>query len=284
MFRSSIFSSFELKGDTMSIPTVTPAYILGNAPTAEHRLELLNELTTTPFINAMAILPKTHMRICILGCGSGHLEARLAALFSNSHFIGIDISQTRLNEANLRVTKLTTSNTYEYILGDITTMSPASIQPCDILISRFVLSHLPDAETHFTRFVSIVKPGGYICTEEGASDGKEYFCNTQNSGYTTFVSLIDMQISHQASKFNIGFSLLSQTPGKLLHCHIMQPILQTARHKSILRLGLEEAKATVLKDQNVDELIASLLDFEQDDKAFGLYMRSLAMIVQKDHR
>ncbi len=258
-----------------------PAYILGNAPTAELRLELLDELTAKPFVEAMAILPKNQMRICILGCGSGHLEARLAKLFSNSHFIGIDLSQARLDEAKLRMSALSTSNTYEYIQADLTTMKAESIGPCDILISRFVLSHLPDAQVLLNRFLSIVEPGGYLCIEEGASDCKEFFCNTPNSGFQTFVKLIDLQIQAQNSQFNIGFSLLKDLSGKLLHCHITQPILVTARHKSIIRLGVEEAKKSIMQDQNVDEMLSSLVQFEQDEKAFGLYMRSLAMIFQK---
>lgn len=267
----------------MSIQATAPAYILGNAPTAELRLELLDELTSLPFVEAMSILPKDRMRITILGCGSGHLEARLARLFLNSHFVGIDLSEARLIEAKARVKTLTSSNTYEYIQADLTTMSPTDIPPCDILISRFVLSHLPDAQTLLNRFLSIVKPGGYICLEEGASDCKEFFCNTQNSGFQTFVKLVNLQIQAQNSVFDIGFRFLSDLPGQLLHCHVTQPILRSARHKSIIRLGVEEAKAAVLKDQNVDEMVRSLLEFEQDEKAFALYVRSLAMIVQKEH-
>ncbi len=76
----------------MSIQTVQPAYILGNSPTAEFRLELLDELTSPQFIEAMNVVPKEKMRVVILGCGSAHLEARLAKLFTGSHFVGVDIS------------------------------------------------------------------------------------------------------------------------------------------------------------------------------------------------
>ena len=271
-----------------STQAVQPAYILGNAPTAELRLELLNELTSDPFIEAMKLLPHENMRIVLIGCGSGHLEARLSKLFTNSAFVGIDISAARLEEAKARVAELKTNNTYEFIQADLTTMSPSSIEPCDILISRFVLSHLPEPQAIFNRFFSIIKPGGYVCIEEGVSDGNEYYCNTQNSGYQTFLNLVDLQRQAQNSAFDIGFdflsNLLANLPAKYLHCHITQPILLSARHKSIIRLGAEEAKATVLKyhdAKEVDDMISSLIEFEQDDKAFGLYMRFLAMIFQK---
>ncbi|MCE5295144.1 MAG: class I SAM-dependent methyltransferase [Chlamydiales bacterium] len=252
-------------------------YILGAGTTAELRLELLNELSSAPFVKAMKRLPNQNMRIIVLGCGSAHLEERLATLFSHSHFIGIDISKARLAEAKARVSKLITTNTYEFIEANLSTMPLEAIAPCDILISRFVLSHLQDAETVLSRFISRLRPGGYVCTEEGASMGTEFYCNTHNLGYETFVSRIDLQQSVQKSRFDIGLHLLSNPPGQVLHSHITQPILRTAREKSILRLGVEEGRQLL---KNPEELIADLKKFEEDEKAFGLYMRFVAMIVQ----
>ncbi len=189
----------------------------------------------------------------------------------------------RLQEAKARVAALPTTNTYEFIQADLTTMAPETLAPCDILISRFVLSHLPDAFMLFNRFIRIVRPGGYICTEECASDAKEYFCNTQDPGYLNFIKLIALQCEAQKSVFDIGFHLLSNAPGKVLHSHITQPILRSARHKSIFRLGLEEAKAATLKGHDVEGIIRLLKQFEQDEKVFGLYTRFLAMICTVEH-
>ncbi len=253
-------------------------YILGTAATAELRLELLNELSSDTFIKAMKRLPNQNMRIIVLGCGSAHLEERLTKLFSHSHFIGIDISNARLTEAKARIKQLITTNTYDFIEADLTTMPLDQIASCDILISRFVLSHLQDAEAVLNRFMSKLRPGGYVCIEEGASMGTEYYCNTRNLAYEHFVARTGLQQSLQKSRFDIGFQLLSNPPGTVLHSHIAQPILRTAREKSILRLGAEEARHLL---KNPDELIADLKKFEEDEKAFGLYMRFIAMIVQR---
>lgn len=250
-------------------------YILGNAPTAEFRLQLLDELTSPPFVKAVKkLLPKQNMRIVILGCGSGHLEARLAQIFSNCHFIGIDISKARLAEAKARVVQLTTTNTFEFIEGDLTKMEPIA---CDILISRFVLSHLQDPEAVLAKFSSSVRSRGYVCIEEGASDGKEYYSNTRDVGYESFVRAVDIQIQAQKSHFDTSLKLFSNPPGKVIHRHITQPILDSARTKSILRLGLQEAPHLVTDSA---ALISALHAFEQDDKAYGLYMRYLAFITQ----
>ncbi len=257
-------------------------YILGNAPTAQLRLELLDELTTPAFLEAIKRLPSSNMRIVILGCGSAYLEARLGYIFSSSHFIGIDISKTRIAEAKERVKTLPSTNIYEFIEQDITKISPDQLGPCDILISRFVLSHIQNGDGVLKRLSHVVKKGGYICTEEGASTGREYYVNSRQPGYERFVSLVEgVQSSAQKSAFDIGLRLLSNPIGKVIYTHLTQPILATARHKSILRLGAEEAKSTLSQTYNLDELITDLKKFEEDERSFGLYMRYVTMITVK---
>lgn len=270
----------------MNTQTDAPSYILGNSPNAELRLELLDEVTCLPFIEAMGVLPKRKLRILNIGCGSGHLEARLSSVFSESCFVGIDISAQRIEEARARTGALKCSNTYAFIQDDLTTLEVNQLEPCDILISRLVLSHLQNPLDVLKRFLPLVRPGGFVCLEEGASDCSEYFCNTNNVGYRTFVKMIDIQIQEQKSLFDIGFRLLTeltQLPGKVLHCRLAQAILRNARHKSILRLGIEDAKPTFLKQMeegSLEEIISSLRQFEKDDLAFGLYLRTMAVIAQ----
>ncbi len=257
------------------------SYILGNAPTAELRLELLDELTSGPFIEAIKKLPNKNMRIIVLGCGSAYLEARLSLIFSESHFVGIDISNARIREARERVKTLTSTNRYEFIEADITKLSLEALGQCDILISRFVLLHITNGDEELKRLSKLVKDGGYICTEEGASDGSDAYVNYPQPGYQKFIAYVmDLQQSAQKSSFHMGFSLLSNPIGEVIHTHITQPILRTARHKSILRLGAEEAKASIVQKYDFNELIENLKAFEQDDKCFGLYNRFLTVITQ----
>lgn len=271
----------------MSIQSnVAPSYILGQSSLAEHRLELLNELTSLNFVEAMKVLPNQKVRVLIIGCGSGHLEERISRVFSDSHFFGIDNSAQRLSEARARVGKLEGSNTYEFIEADLTTLSVEGFEPYDILISRFVLSHLSNGIKYFERFISLVRPGGYVCFEELASDGSEHYCNTKNEGYQTFFNMLDIQIKAQQSSFEIGFVLLSELTKrscKLHHCHLWQPILRSERDKSIIRLGFEDARPLVLKhmdEEKMNKIISSLREFEGDEQAYGLYTRSLAVIAQ----
>lgn len=270
----------------MSIQSHKPSYVLGESAHAEFRLELLSELTCPGFIKAMEMVPKENVRILIIGCGSGHLEAKLSTIFSNSHFVGIDISEKRIEEARARTARLTCTNTYELIHADLTILSFKDPKPFDILISRFVLSHLANPLNQLNRFLPLIKPMGFVCFEEIASDGSEYFCNTKNPGYQSFIKMIKLQIQAQQSSFDTGFQLLStftKSRSKVLHCHLAQAILKNARHKSILRLGLEDAQTSLFKhlDQKaIDSTINSLREFEEDELSFGLYARTLTATIQ----
>ena len=263
-----------------------PSYILGQSSTAEHRLEILNELTTPNFVRAMSVLPNRNIRILNIGCGSGHLEEQLSYMFINTHFIGIDISAKRIEEAMIRAQTFNLKNTYQFIQADLTTISIDELGPCDILISRFVLSHLISPLKQLEKFIPLVKKGGTVCIEEVASDGSEYYSNKENPGYNAFIKMVDIQIESQKSNFDTGFrilSFLSKRPGKLHYCQVSQAVLNSLRHKSILRLGIEDAKSTFikkLKEEDVKAAISSLREFEEDPEAFGLYTRTLSIIFQ----
>lgn len=261
-------------------------YILGQSSRAELRLQILDELSGAQFVTAMHALPKQNVRILVIGCGSGYLEARLSTVFAESHFVGIDISPDRIRECRERTNSLKSSNTFEFVEGDIATVSTNELKPFDILISRFVLSHLPNALQLFGRLLPFVKPGGYVCLQEIASNGQEYYCNSVQSGYTFWVELLNEQIRAQRCSFETGFALLAQLKQhqwKILNQEISQQTLCREREKSILRLGVEDAGQTLLKkigQQKLDDVIASLKQFEKNTLAFGLYTRSIIVVAQ----
>ncbi|MBA3815758.1 MAG: class I SAM-dependent methyltransferase [Parachlamydiaceae bacterium] len=265
-------------------------YILGNSVNAELRLDLLNELTSKAFIEALGKLNTKNVRVLNLGCGSGHLEEKLAKIFSHSHFVCLDISKKRIEEARRRLEKIQSTNTFEFIQADLTTLSIKSLKPCDILMSRFVLSHLPNGIQQLERFLPLVQPEGFVCLEELVGDGSELYCNNKNLGYEAFIKIVKLQSQSQNSSFEIGFKLLSElskTPHQVLHCHLTQAILNNASHKSILRLGIEEAKkalANTFGEKEIDQAITSLREFENDKYAFGLYSRSLAVFAKIQHK
>ena len=100
--------------------------------------------------------------------------------------------------------------------------------------------------------------------------------------------MIPFQIEAEQSSFEIGFALLSELKRRsysIHHCKIEQPLMQSNRSKSIIRLGFEDAKAFVLqhmKEEEREGIIHSLREFEEDKHAYGLYTRSLAVIAKTE--
>lgn len=265
----------------MNIQNHNQGYILGQSPLAEQRLNLLNEITSPNFINYFDNLPKHQLRILNVGCGSGHLEERLASIFSNSRFIGIDISPERIQEACNRTKKIHGSNTFEFIQADLTTFNYDSLQPFDMIIFRFVLSHISNPLNHFERILRCAKKNGIVCFQELASDGTEYYCNPPYMGYDNFIKMVAVQRIEQKCAFQTGFLLLKtliNTSTNIMYVHLDQSILRNSQHKSILRLGVEEAKTTMFKHFNeneINETINSLKELEEDSLCFCIYSRSL---------
>lgn len=272
----------------MSIQTF-PSYTLGQSSEAEYRLELLNEVASPDFLQTIIShfsRKGRNVRILNIGCGSGHLEERMSKMVSESHFIGIDISNQRIEEAKQRSKILSTKNTYQFISADLRTLTLDEIGKCDLLISRFVLSHLSEPLTILQKFIPLVKPGGLICIEECASDFSEFYCNISNPGYHELIEISKVQAKLQNSYFNIGLHILSKflkEPGNLIHSQIFQSILRTPEHKSILRLGIEDMKVQLIKEvgeEKIKNALESLRKFEQDSEAYGLYIRSMVVIFQ----
>ena len=271
----------------MSTTVEKQTYLLGNSGSAEYRLQLLNEITNQRFIQSLGVLPKNGMRVLIIGCGSGHLEATISTLFQDSSFQGIDISAQRIQESEQRMKGDRSSNSFQYLERDITTISMEELGEFDIIISRFVLSHLSEPETLFTKLHEAVRPGGFICLHEIASNGSEYKSYPVNEGYNFWVELVNQQVKDQNCKFDIGNLLLQkcmQLGDTIHHSYLETPVLYTARTKSIMRLGIEDAKAHFIKniaESRMESGIQKLKEFENDDHAFGFYTEIMAVIAQK---
>lgn len=271
----------------MSPSTKQPAYMLGNSSQAEYRLQLLNEITGKHFVEALGNLPNHRVRILNIGCGSGHLEQMISPLFVDSEFIGIDISAQRIQEAKQRNKSGENGNTFSFLQKDVTKLTFDDLGQFDILISRFVLSHLPKPIEVFNHLSSAVRPGGYICFQETASVGKEYKSVPPSKGYQLFVNLVDTQTKEQNCRFDSGYDLFARCreANWTIHTEYVEvPRLDTSRTKSILRLGVEDARALLIEKigrERVDEVIRCLAEFERDPNAVGFYTQSIVVVAQK---
>jgi trans-aconitate methyltransferase len=239
-------------------------------------------VTAAPFIAALERpdIPKKDLRILTIGCGSAHLEETLSTMFSNCYFLGVDISETRIQEARMRCSKLVSTNTYEFIQADIKTWKYAEHKPFDILISRFVLSHLPNALQIFDRLLPALRPDGFLFINENFSDSTEFRCNRPHKAYEMIPEIITLQLEAEGSSFDTGAMFLAEFLARkytILHTEIAQGLLREREHKSLLRLGLEDAN---FSNPLIEAAITSFKKFEDDMLAFGTYVRTLIVIAR----
>jgi len=231
-------------------------------------------------------------KILNIGCGSGHLELALDSKARNCEFHGIDINPVRIEEASSSTKNIKNSqNTFNFEVKDLCEdyqyKNKLSNNHYNIIFSRFVLSHLPDAVTKLSNILNCLKKGGIIVLEEFATTFDHYMCNTNNHGYQIFVEAIKEQLRIQNCDHNIAFKLLDylqENNFEIITTFLEQPILRTKRQKSIIRLGAQEAELTLLNKMsknNFDNMIKNLEEFEEDNLSYGLYTRSLGIIAKK---
>jgi trans-aconitate 2-methyltransferase len=90
-----------------------------------------------------------------LGCGTGLLTAGLSQRWPGAQIVGVDSSQTMLEQA-----ERFTSETVRFELGDLRTWRPEGV--LDVVISNAALQWVPDHVALLERFVSWLTPGGWL--------------------------------------------------------------------------------------------------------------------------
>jgi len=100
-----------------------------------------------------------------LACGPATQLAMVARLNPESHFIGVDLSRTMLEQAQLHIDELGLRNV-EFRHGDISRLHGWKDHSVDAVFSTMALHHLPDNHTleqTFSEIARVLKPLGGIC-------------------------------------------------------------------------------------------------------------------------
>lgn len=116
-----------------------------------------------------------------VGCGSGELQSRLAPLWPEAAFVGVDVEEDLLARARVGSTLLGERVRFE--TGDALALRfpDASF---DLVTSRHVLQALPDARKALAEMVRVAKPGGRLHVI--AEDYGMLWCHPTPSGSDGF--------------------------------------------------------------------------------------------------
>jgi ubiquinone/menaquinone biosynthesis C-methylase UbiE len=94
-----------------------------------------------------------------LGSGSGVWSKLFISSNPNWRGLGVDISETSVNEANAMVSAMTSSSKIKYVLGDA--LDYSTDEPADAVISSFLLEHLENPRSLLENVSRNLKPKGF---------------------------------------------------------------------------------------------------------------------------
>ena len=109
---------------------------------------------------------KQGMRVADIGCGLGYLGYTYWKYFGNNgHYIGIDINEDLLKEAQETSHNWVIGGTAEFIQGDAYQI-PLPDNSVDMVMCQTLLMHLQNPEQVLAEMKRVLKPGGVIMCKE----------------------------------------------------------------------------------------------------------------------
>jgi SAM-dependent methyltransferase len=141
---------------------VTDQYTFGDTRSARDRLDLLAEAyqpVTKAFLTERA--PRGPELAVDLGCGPGHTTSLLHTITGAARTLGLDASPRCLAQSGAQALP-----GIEFVLADVAATLP--VPPADVVLCRFLLTHLSRPEQALRTWLAAVRPGGVVLVQETA--------------------------------------------------------------------------------------------------------------------
>lgn len=250
----------------------TAEYILQVGYEGAERLDRLNELHGRHSEVFLSRYDLSHcQRVLDIGCGAGHMSRHLAQRVSaNGEVIALDASAEQLSVAK-RLSHAQRISNIRFIHQSLDTMSYAS-HSFDAIYCRYVLLHIPAAETVIQKLYNLLKPSGRLLCEEPTISTS--FCYPNSDAYNQSRHLLRQLSELRHLDFDIGIKLnhLMQTVGfNSIETGFVQPILKTARERELITMLVEECAPLYLDYElasrsQLQDLMLKLTELSADEE------------------
>jgi len=190
-------------------------YQFGDSDLAARRLAVLADTfadSTASFLR-QAVRRPTSLAID-LGSGPGHTTHLLADTLDADRTVGLDNS-----DSFLALARRTETPGVSFRLHDVTTV-PFPTANADVAFCRFLLAHLPDAESLAHRWTTQLCPGGLLLMEEVE------WIRTSQDAFHTYLAIVEAMLADHGSIFCVGPALdaFGARNGVTRHCSDVRPL------------------------------------------------------------
>lgn len=176
-------------------------YTLGDSPLAGDRLALLGEVfdpTTRALVRAWR--PAAVRYAVDLGCGPGHSTHLVAAEVPGAAVVGLDASPAFVERAALEADAVAVGASVHFAVHDATRV-PFPTPPADLILARYLLTHLPDPVHVVGRWVDQLAPGGRLLVDEVEA------IDTEVDVFATYLDVSGRMIAAQGADLYVGGAL-----------------------------------------------------------------------------
>ena len=252
------------------------------------RLEIVNECYNPFSLKFLEDIDLTGKTVLEVACGIGLFACELAKLVGpKGAVLATDKSQKQLDIAkeNARKQKL---NNIEFRVCSADELDKLGTD-FDYVYARCLLGHLPDPVSVLKQELNRLKSGGYLICAEIPFSYHPLHCYPKSRAFDKIKADSFAHAKIHNTDFEIGIKLpgiLKELGTSPVYSYIGQPILDTPRKKSQIRLGLYELTDLYIEKgfftkKELEQTVEDLKKLEQSDEHIITNPSLLEICVQK---
>ncbi|HYB13543.1 MAG TPA: class I SAM-dependent methyltransferase [Myxococcota bacterium] len=172
------------------------SYAFGDSALAAQRLELVAQVFEAPSRDFWRRFAGEAPRLALdLGCGPGHTTRALAESVGARQTVGLDASAEFLAKA-----ERSAGPGVRFLRHDVTAL-PFPVGAADLVVCRFLLSHLREPAPTLASWAALLAPTGRLLVEEVES------ISTDCPVFRRYLSLVAATLEGQGQELYVGPSL-----------------------------------------------------------------------------